>query len=51
MLQLIAFFSDIGGVFLVWLGITATTLLEFVEVIADLVVMTSRKLARRAGRA
>ena len=40
-----------GGVVGLWFGIALMTVLEFVEVIADLVVITSRRLVGRAGRA
>ena len=49
--QLIAFFSDTCGVVGLWFGITVMTFFEFLEVIADLVVMTSRRLANGTRRA
>ena len=51
MSQLIEFFSDMGGVVGLWFGIAIMTVLEFVEMIADLVVMTSRRFVNSTRRA
>ena len=50
MLQLISFFSDIGGVLGLWFGIAIMTVLEFIEITTDVIVMTLRKLAKRVRR-